>query len=116
MTVLKQFGILLAFWLLGEWTAKLIQGLIVIPGAIMGMLLLFIALTTGLIKEDTIKTVSDWLLSNIAFFFVPASVGLIATSGLKIAPLLLLGVISTFVTLVVTALVTHLLTSKHKEV
>ena len=115
MMVLKQFGILLGFWLLGELTSSLIRPLIAIPGAIMGMVLLFIALTTGFLKEEHIKTVADWLLSNIAFFFVPASVGLIALTGLDFAPLLIIGIISTWITMVVTALVTHCLTAKEKE-
>lgn len=114
MKYLLQFSILLAFWLLGEALSLLIQPIIVIPGAIVGMILLFIALTTGLLKEDAIKDVSDFLLGNIAFFFVPACVGVLDVLDIlkgSAIQLFIIAIISTIITMVSTMIITQILTS-----
>lgn len=115
MNLLKQFGILIALWLLGEILSSLLHPIIVIPGAIMGMMLLFLSLTTGILKEDHIKGVADWLLGNIAFFFVPASVGLLVLGNMNpayVPALIIIGVLATAITMLATAFITHWLTSK----
>lgn len=113
MKLLTQGSILLGIWLLGELVSRLLQNWLTIPGAIAGMLLLLIGLSSGLIKESAIKDIGDWLLGNIAFFFVPVSVSVMAINGLSakyIAPLLIIGLLSTVATMVVTMLTTHYLT------
>jgi len=118
MKYLLQLSILLAFWLVGEWLSQLIASIIVIPGAIMGMLLLFIALATGLVKEAHIKDVSDFLLNNIAFFFIPASVAVLDVMDvLKDAaiPLFIIAIVSTAITMLVTMVVTQLLTTARRK-
>lgn len=115
MHIIKQFGLLLAFWLTGEAFSYGLSTVIKIPGAIIGMVLLTAALSFGLIKETQIKDIGDLLLSNIAFFFVPASVGLMAlngVSGLDLFIIISIALISTITTMIVTMFVTHLLTRK----
>jgi holin-like protein len=48
-----------------------------IPGSIIGMLILFLLLTTKLIKEKWLSMGGNLLLSNLAILFVPATVGII---------------------------------------
>jgi holin-like protein len=118
MKYLMQLGILLAFWIVGEWISSLFAGIIVIPGAIMGMLLLFFALSTGILKESHIKETSDFFLNNIAFFFIPASIGVLAVAdALKGSAIKLFAItiVSTFVTMVVTMVVTQILTSARSK-
>jgi holin-like protein len=118
MKYLLQLSILLAFWLVGEWLSQLIMPIIVIPGAIMGMLLLFIALTTGLLKESQIKDVSDFLLSNIAFFFIPASVAVLGVIDVlrdAAIPLFIIAIGSTIITMFITMVVTQLLTTARRK-
>ncbi|MDO4799506.1 MAG: CidA/LrgA family protein [Bacillota bacterium] len=108
MNYLRQLALLLALWGIGEAISILIP---LIPGAILGMLLLSILLATGLLKEEQIAGTGDFFLKNIALFFVPAAIGLMTLSGLSLIDILILlavAVLSTVVTMVVTALVTHL--------
>ena len=47
-----------------------------LPGSIVGMLLIFIALKMKLIKLNTVKPASDVLVKYMMLFFVPFGVGL----------------------------------------
>ena len=74
------------------------------------MVLLALALSSGLFKEKHIEEIGDFLLNNISFFFVPASVGILALSGLTgtlMGKLVVIAMISTFTTMLVTLWVTH---------
>ena len=75
MKILKQIFTLLLFCLLGDIASRLLGGLI--PGSIMGMILLFVALNRGWIKDEQVDQVSILLTSTMGLFFVPAGVGLI---------------------------------------
>lgn len=76
MKFLRQFAIILVICFIGEGLHRFLN--IPIPGNVMGMLLLLIALSTGVIKLKAIEEVSEFLLSHLAFFFVPAGVGILA--------------------------------------
>ena len=113
---LPQIGWLLGFWLLGEIIA-LVFGW-AIPGSIIGMILLTLALEFKIIKLDQVEEVSDFLIRNMAFFFVPPGVGLmvnlelIADNWLAITVATLL---STVLVLVVTGLVAQIGRGKTTE-
>lgn len=47
-----------------------------VPGSVSGMILLFLALHFGLVKMEAVEEVGDWLVNNMAIFFVPAGIGL----------------------------------------
>lgn len=103
--MLKQFSIILGIYFLGELIQK-ISGL-PIPGNVIGMLILFFALYTGIIKLKTIGKISDFLLENLAFFFLPAGVSLMTSFGLlegKWTSILEISLLSTLIVLVVTGL------------
>ena len=115
MKLINQLGLLLLFWLLGEGISQLIHPLLMMPGAIIGMILFAVALTTGLIKESQVEDISDLLLNNISFFFVPASVGLLGLTGLTstlLLKIILIAIISTFTTMWVSMFVTQFLIRK----
>lgn len=118
MKLINQFGVILAFWLAGEWIGGLLSPIIKIPGAIMGMVLLAIALSVGLLKEASIKDASDLLLNNISFFFVPASIGVLALSGITlplIVKIVLISLVSTVTTMWVTMWVTTKLMKRFEK-
>lgn len=66
------FGIAFA----GEILSKSLS--LPLPGSLCGMLILLVLLCTGIIKTQQIQTVSDFLLSHLAFFFIPAGVSLLS--------------------------------------
>ena len=95
MKIIKQVGIIfLICWL----------GLVI--ASIIGMILLFVCLLFGILKIEHIQEKSDFLLSNMAFFFVPAGVSIINYLDLlksSLLPILVICVASTFITFAVTA-------------
>jgi len=72
--MVKQCAILFGFLALGELLV-FVTGLR-LPSSIIGMLLLTASLHFKLIKLDSIKGLADFLISNMAFFFVPSGVAL----------------------------------------
>jgi|GEM_PF-331676 len=73
------FSLLLIFLVLGEGVHAL--G-VPMPGNVLGMLLLTGALSLGLVRRIWIEAAVRFLLDNMALFFVPAGVGLIAHVGM----------------------------------
>lgn len=71
--VLLIFGIAYA----GELLSKLLS--LPLPGALVGMLLLFALLQLRIVRLDQIAATADFLLGHLPFFFVPAGVALLAS-------------------------------------
>ena len=100
---------LLIFQLAGEVLAR---GLgLPVPGPVLGMLLLFVALLVRGGPGDSLQGTSQTLLQHLSLLFVPAGTGIMVHLH-RVAdewlPLLLSLLISTVATLVVTALVMKL--------
>jgi len=110
MKVFKQLFIILGINLAGDLLSKYLH--LPIPGSITGMVLLLILLLTGVLKEKHIRETADFMLQNMGFFFIPASVGILvsyhALDGYYFETTLVV-VISTILVLAVTALSTQLL-------
>ena len=80
MKLFRESLIILGIYLIGELLSKSLQ--LPIPGNILGMVILFILLCTKIVKVDNIATVTNFLLDHLAFFFIPAGVGLMASIGI----------------------------------
>lgn len=52
-----------------------------IPGNVLGIMLLFVLLCCGVIKEEHISEAAGFLLKHLVFFFVPVAVGLMNWGG-----------------------------------
>lgn len=107
MKYVKQFMIIMLFSFLGE----LLHGLLPfpVPASIYGLILLFVALCIGMIKEEQIKETADFLVEIMPVLFIPAGVGLMTRwEALKklLLPLILVITLGTFFTMVVTGKVT----------
>jgi holin-like protein len=108
--LLKQFSIILSIYFLGELIQKTLG--LPIPGNVIGMLILFFSLYTGIIKLNMIGKISDFLLENLAFFFLPAGISLITCFALlegKWTTILVVSLLSTVITLAVTGLTVELI-------
>ncbi|MDE7458038.1 MAG: CidA/LrgA family protein, partial [Muribaculaceae bacterium] len=52
-----------------------------IPSSIIGMILLTASLHFGIVKLNQVEQLTNFLLKNLGFFFVPAAIGLINSLG-----------------------------------
>lgn len=76
MRIIKQLLWIFFFSLLGEILSSLIANIVAIPGSVIGMVLLFLALHFNFLEMEQVDEVGTWLTDNMAIFFVPAGVGL----------------------------------------
>ena len=76
MDKLKQLFWLLIFSYIGEISSLVISPFVAIPGSVIGMVVLFLALHFNILPIEKVEDVGTWLTDNIAFLFVPAGVGL----------------------------------------
>jgi holin-like protein len=76
LLVVAQIGILAAMSELGYALAA--WGDIPLPGNMLGMVLLFALLASGVVRLQWFEAGSTLLLKHLAFFFVPIAVGLMA--------------------------------------
>ncbi|MBM4764375.1 murein hydrolase regulator LrgA [Bacillus sp. B15-48] len=68
---------LLFLWFLNELGYFLVKTFhLPIPGNVIGMVLLFVLLITGIVKLSWIEEASSFLIKHLAFFFIPIAVGL----------------------------------------
>ena len=75
MNVIAQLGIIFGICLISEGISALLP--FAMPASIIGMLLLLLMLILKIVKTEQIRSVTDFLIGNLPFFFVPAVVGLI---------------------------------------
>lgn len=108
MKLLKQFSLILVILALGEYISSIISNFIVIPGSIIGIIILFLLLKIGIIKIDKVEDISNFLLDNMAIFFIPAGVSLIQSVDIISSNIIVLAItiiISTILVMSITAIV-----------
>ena len=104
MKILKQFGVIFGVC----WVSLVIEHYLPFsfPASVIGMILLLLCLLTGFLKIEHVQEKADFLLGNMAFFFVPAGVSIINYFDIlksTVLQLLVICVVSTIVTFAVTA-------------
>ncbi|MCM3694606.1 CidA/LrgA family protein [Neobacillus niacini] len=80
LIILLQTGILSLFYLVGTIIHNLFD--LVIPGSIIGLILLFLCLCLKIIPVTFIENGAGFLLSILVLFFIPATVGIMNYSSL----------------------------------
>lgn len=68
------------------------------PASVISMIVLLLLLLAGIVKERHIDRVSRFLVSNMAFFFIPPCVGLmdhVSTLSGSLIPFLLISLLTT---------------------
>lgn len=109
MKILKQFLIIMACLFIGEFISRVTH--ILIPGNVIGMIILLIALLTGIIKLEDVEKAADLLIKNLALFFVPVGTGIMLYFNLisnNAVSILTATLLSTLLVLLVTGHVTQL--------
>ena len=119
MKILNQLAIILGVWVVGEYISSFRRKIVVIPGSIIGMILLFILLKYKVVKLENINEISNFFLDNMAIFFIPAGVSLIKSLDLisdNVFVLLIRIFVSTIIVMYVTGkLVDIMINKKSKE-
>lgn len=101
--MVRGFAILLLVQFVGEMISRGLK--IPVPGNVIGMGLLLLALLAGVIRLEWVEEAADLLLSHLALFFVPAGVGVMVyfeLIGREWLPIVVATVVSTFVVMAVT--------------
>lgn len=104
--MIKGLFFILLFYFLGEMLSLLIGGFM--PGSVLGMILLFLSLFFKILKPSYVKDAATVITKNMAVFFVPAGIGLMAYFNIlekNILAILAAIFVSTVLTIVVVALV-----------
>lgn len=115
LKLFREVLIIFGIYLLGELLSSLLH--LPIPGNILGMVILFILLCTKVVKVDNISNVTNFLLDHLAFFFIPAGVGLMASIGIIKSTwwqLLVVCISTTIIVIGVTGIVVQTLSKKSK--
>lgn len=72
MKIFKEILIIFSISMVGEFISSILP--FSFPSSIIALGLMLIVLCLRVVKEEDISTTGDFLLSNMAFFFIPASV------------------------------------------
>ena len=113
MKNLKQFAIVLLFSIVAEALAVLIP--LPIPAAIYGIILMLIALGTGLLKLEMMSSATKFLIAIMPLLFIAPAVNILKSWDLiapHLVPICIITVVSTVVVFAVSGLVTKLLLGK----
>lgn len=105
MKIFRQLILIIGLFLIGEFMSKTFS--LSIPGNILGMLLLLFLLCTKVIKLEMVEDISNFFLSHLAFFFIPAGVGLMTSYGLikpNLLEIFMVCIISTILVIIITGL------------
>lgn len=113
--MVRQCFILFGCLALGELTVRTTG--VKLPSSIIGMLLLTLLLKLKVIKLEWVRGLTDFLIANLGFFFVPPGVALMLYFDLiraEILPITLATLLSTVIVLIITGH-THQAVSKGED-
>ena len=102
MKYIIQFEIILAISLIGELMNRLIP--LPIPASIYGMVILFTALCTGVVKLPAVKETGHFLVQIMPMMFIPATVGLLDSWEIMqgfLTAIIVIALISTIIVILV---------------
>lgn len=116
MKYLTQFLRILTFTLAGELLQRLVP--LPIPASVYGLVLLFAALNTGLVKLEQVKDAGGFLISILPILFVSPAVGILdnweAIRG-ALTPILALTLLSTVLTFGIAGRATQAMMGKEEK-
>ncbi len=116
MKYLRQFLIIIAISFIGEVLKELLP--FPVPASIYGMLIMFVALFTGVIKLSDVSDTGDFLIEIMPIMFIPAGAGLIDSwAVLKpvLLPVSVITIISTVIVMTVSGRVTQFIVRYQKN-
>lgn len=114
--MIRGFAVLLSFQLLGELATRGFGW--PVPGNVVGMALLLVALMLGLVRLEWVTEAAELLLTHMALLFVPVGVAVMLYFDViarEWLPIVAATVLSTFVVIAVTGHVTQGLAKEPRD-
>ena len=108
MKYLKQFGIIMVITFIGELLKYILP--LPVPASIYGLIILFVALLTGIIKLEQVKETAGFLITIMPIMFVPAGVQLLESWQMLqgiVGQVIVIMIVSTIVVMVISGRVTQ---------
>ncbi len=104
LKIITQVGIIFGVC----WAAQIVEQALpfAFPASVISMILMFLLLAFRVLKVDHIREKSDFLLGNMAFFFIPAGVSIINYFDVLkdwVFQLIFICIVTTVITFAVTA-------------
>lgn len=116
MKYVKQFMMIMLFTFLGEVLREVLP--LPVPASIYGLVLMFVALLTGVLKVEKVRETGKFLIEIMPLMFIPAAAGLIdAWPSLKPVgvPIVVIMVVSTVIVMVLSGRVTQFMMRRKKK-
>jgi len=116
MKYIKQIAIIGGLTFIGEMMNHILP--LPVPGSVYGMVVLFLCLCLGVIKEEQIKETADLLLLWMPLMFIDPSVGVIENIGYlsgNLVSFLIVVVVTTAAVMAVTGRITQSLLNLRKK-
>lgn len=114
--IVLQIIVLYGFVLLGNWLRDLLH--LPLSGSIIGLLVLLAVLSLKVFRLEWIESGSNFLLSYLPLYFIPATVGVMnyghifTGKGFLLIPIT---IISTFLTMGISSYISQFLANKSKK-
>jgi len=108
LRIIVQIGVLFLFFLIGLGIQKLFN--LIIPGSVIGLVLLFLCLFFNIVPEAWVKDGAGFMTRHLILFFIPATVGIMNYFDLFIGSgymLVIITIISSLIVLVTAGLVSE---------
>lgn len=116
MKVLKQLGLIFLLCLAGDLVTDLLP--FSIPTGVFCMVILFLIFLSGAAKTESLKETNDFLMENMALFFIPAGVGIVQYYDIMkntVWQIVVICIVSTFVTFAATAYTVRFVTALQQK-
>ncbi|HIY12934.1 MAG TPA: CidA/LrgA family protein [Candidatus Agathobaculum merdipullorum] len=117
MNYIRQLGVLIACCVAGDALSILLHG--ALPGNVLGLTLLLLLLIFSPLRLEHVEHSAEFLLQNMAFFFLPACLGVLeifTQIKSEILAMIAVCVLTTLCTAAATALTVHIVFRlQHRE-
>lgn len=117
MKIFRQLILIVGIYLVGEFLA--IKFNLPIPGSLVGMLLLLLGLCTKIINVKHVEEITEFFMNHLAFFFIPAGVGIMRYFDIlksNFIEILVICIVCTAVVIVTTGKIVEYLVNKQKGI
>lgn len=111
MKILEQIALIFLIWLISDFIGIYIP----LPSGLIGMILLFVLLKLKIFKVEFFNDLSEFMLKNLAFFFIPPGVMILKSMDIikaNIIPLSIIILVSTVIVMALTSLLVQFLAER----